>query len=214
MKVHMEKSNYESVLLILFIDFIFLGAPTIFFIIGLNNYNSFKDFFSKNAIPSCFFIVFLGIGLYFLYMTLKKPEKAKARLISKEMGTKNGKVVCNIIFKYIEHNNNDFDVHNIIYYCYTYGENDLKINNIYNIYIKKTSGNIKKVDINPIINSNELMEIEIPKYSPLFKIFIALFTLFILVGIIGLIFYTKFWIYYVSWIAIWLSLTITLLKKK
>ncbi len=206
MKVKVKNENYTHPAVIVFIEFVFLGVPILYFISIFKGAESLIDVITKSAVNIVFLLMFLILGIIYLINIIKPPKKYVATLSSKKNSTYNGSNICEMNFKIVTNNVSGASPS---YSCYTDEQNNLEIGQRYNIYIKQFGCKIKKIDVNGTpLESNRSHDYI--TYNDKTKgkkaiqnlaiFFIALISAFIILGILGLIFYTQHAKYYAGWL--------------
>ena len=85
MKVFMKKGDYQSLIPVLIITFLFLFV-SIYLLYPYFVSESFLDTFFQNGVTLVFGVFFLFFAVLFLIYLFKPPKKYTAVLISKNMG--------------------------------------------------------------------------------------------------------------------------------
>lgn len=206
MKVKVRNENYTHPIVIAFVEFVCLGVPILYFISIFKGAENLVDTVIKSAAVIAFLLIFLILGIIFLIGIIKPPKKYVATLASKKNSTYKGNNICEMSFRIVTNNVSGVSPS---YSCYTDEQNNLEIGQRYNIYIKQFGCKIKKIDVNGTPKeSNKSHDYVIyddetkgkKSIQILAIIFISLISVFLLLGIFGLIFYPQYAKYYAGWL--------------
>ena len=194
MKKKKKKGDYQSLIPVLIITFLFLFV-SIYLLYPYFVSESFLDTFFQNGVTLVFGVFFLFFAVLFLIYLFKPPKKYTAVLISKNMGYYRGEAVYDMVFEALKQKKRSGDLVPRKFSCFTYEDNDLVVNQQYTIYVKEVNWIIKKVE--PFDGKVS----KVPVSANIFvlcAIDVALFALFVL-GIVGWIYFPKYYQIYMIW---------------
>ena len=216
MKVYMRNKDLTSSIGTALSLFVLLLIPILIIVFKYIELGSFKLLLEKHGSAFPFIIVFIVFDLYVLFAIFKPARKYVGKLLNKEEVTIKGKTCYLLTFEVEELYLREM-------YCYTKKENPFEVGKKYNMTIKELNWRIKKVDTEVVTEEKEQTELSRIINHPLTPVTISMlmagfiFGSFILLCLIGLIFYTDYALFYILTMVIMgggLFIVIKTLKEK
>lgn len=172
----------------------------------INSTGSFLKALEEVNIGLLVSILFFICGIGMLFTLFKKPKRYSAKLISKNEECYQDKNVTSMIFELWAKENDS----NKTCECFTYEQNELVVGKTYDVYVKEFNWEIRKVDCSV---KNDIKTL--PSQSPLLFCFILIQLILgfdISLGILGIIYYKKYFVVYVIWIIFHIALILYSIK--
>ena len=146
MKVYVKKEdNINPISIGITITIVFLSISVGIFVAAIMSGKSFYDVLLSYGVALIFATIFLGFGMYFVYILIKRPKAYKVKLINKKLEIYNGKQITYMEFITLKESKQKDSISSK-YMCYTIGENNLIVDNEYALRVKEFNWQPKFVE--------------------------------------------------------------------